>query len=135
MVSVQVSATGQCYVTKAILPVDQQEKLALLNHIFNAKSTQYEMLQVTRMKIEKECSTLKTFGMTRVKPHQNNNKCFTCITSIKNNLSGPQIRCITENYFSYFSTKRYVVCTQKNRLDKTVLLSTQNKCLKWWIRK
>ena len=38
----------------------------------------------------------------------------------------PRQECITENYFSYFSTKTYVVGTQKNRLDETVLLSTQN---------
>ena len=36
---------------------------------------------------------------------------------------------VTENHFSYFSTKTYVVGTQKNRLDETVLLSTQNTCL------
>ena len=36
---------------------------------------------------------------------------------------------IPENYFSYFSTKTYAVGTQKNRLDETVLLSTQNTCL------
>ena len=29
-------------------------------------------------------------------------------------------------YFSYFSTKTYVVGTQKNHLDEMVLLSTQN---------
>ena len=34
-----------------------------------------------------------------------------------------------KNYFSYFSTKTYVVGTQKNRLNETVLLSTQNICL------
>ena len=34
---------------------------------------------------------------------------------------------VPENYFSYFSTKTYAVGTQKNRLDETVLLSTQNK--------
>ena len=38
----------------------------------------------------------------------------------------PDKECVTENYFSYFSTKTYVVGTQKNRLDETVLLSTQN---------
>ena len=41
----------------------------------------------------------------------------------------PRLECVTENYFSYFSTKTYVVSTQKNRLDETVLLSTQNTCL------
>ena len=34
--------------------------------------------------------------------------------------------CVTKNLFSYFSTKSYVVGTQKNRLNETVLLSTQN---------
>ena len=34
--------------------------------------------------------------------------------------------CVFENYFSYFSTKTYVVGTQKNRLNETVLFSTQN---------
>ena len=31
--------------------------------------------------------------------------------------------------FSFFSTKAYVVGTQKKRLNETVLLSTQNICL------
>ena len=33
------------------------------------------------------------------------------------------------NYFLYFSAKTYVVGTQKNHLNETVLLSTQNTCL------
>ena len=33
---------------------------------------------------------------------------------------------VTENNFCYFSTKTYVVGTQKNHLNETVLLSTQN---------
>ena len=41
----------------------------------------------------------------------------------------PEKKSIPENYFSYFSTKTYVVGTQKNRLNETVLLSTQNICL------
>ena len=36
---------------------------------------------------------------------------------------------IIENYFSYFPTKIYVLGTQKNRLNETVLLSTLNTCL------
>ena len=32
-------------------------------------------------------------------------------------------------FFSYFSTKAYVVGTQKNRLNEMVLLSTQNICM------
>ena len=31
-------------------------------------------------------------------------------------------------YFSYFSTETYVVFTQKNCLNETILLSTQNIC-------
>ena len=50
-------------------------------------------------------------------------------------LSGPQIRVRNWKLFSYFSTKTYVVGTRKNRLDETVLLSTQNTCLNWWIWK
>ena len=33
--------------------------------------------------------------------------------------------CVFEKHFSYFSTKTYVVGTQKNRLNETVLLSIQ----------
>ena len=36
--------------------------------------------------------------------------------------------------FFYFSTKTYVVGTLKNCLNETVLLSTQNTCLNWWVR-
>ena len=39
------------------------------------------------------------------------------------------------NYFPYFSTKAYVVGTQKNHLNEMVLLSTQNICLNLPIRK
>ena len=38
------------------------------------------------------------------------------------------IKSITKKYFSYFSTKTFVVGTQKKRLRMTVLLSTQNIC-------
>ena len=41
-----------------------------------------------------------------------------------------QIKCVIKNIFSYFSSKTYVVGTHKNRLDETVLLSTQNKMFK-----
>ena len=42
---------------------------------------------------------------------------------------------VLENYFLYFSSKTYVVGTQKNRLNETVLFSTQNTCWNWWVRK
>ena len=38
----------------------------------------------------------------------------------------PILCSISENYFSYFSTKTYVVGTQKNYLSERVLLSTHN---------
>ena len=37
-------------------------------------------------------------------------------------------RPVLKKFFFYFSTKTYVVGTQKNRLNETVLLSTQNIC-------
>ena len=40
--------------------------------------------------------------------------------------AGLQIRVHNWKLFSYFSTKTYVVGTQKNRLNEMVLLSTQN---------
>ena len=45
--------------------------------------------------------------------------------------AGPQIRVRNWIFFSYFSTETYVVGTQKNSLNETVLLSTQNTCLNW----
>ena len=41
----------------------------------------------------------------------------------------PDINANLENYFLYFSFKTYVVGTQKNRLNETVLLRAQNRCL------
>ena len=35
---------------------------------------------------------------------------------------------VSENKISYLSAKTYVVGTQKNRLNETVLSSTQNIC-------
>ena len=35
---------------------------------------------------------------------------------------------VMKNWFSYFSTKTDVVGTQKDRLNETVHLSTQNMC-------
>ena len=47
----------------------------------------------------------------------------------------PRHECVTENSFSYFLTKTDVVGTQKNHLIEMVLLSTQNNCCKWRVRK
>ena len=41
-----------------------------------------------------------------------------------------QIRVRNRNHFFYFSIKTYVMGTQKNRLNETVLLTTQNIFLK-----
>ena len=43
--------------------------------------------------------------------------------------TGLLLRVLNDDLFSYFSTKTYVVGTQKNRLNETVLLSTLNICL------
>ena len=42
--------------------------------------------------------------------------------------TGIQIRLRTGILYSYFSTNTYVVGTQKNRLNQTVLLNTHNRC-------
>ena len=44
-----------------------------------------------------------------------------------------KIRVHTKKYLSYFSTKTYIVGTQKNRLNETILLSTQNLISRCWI--
>ena len=62
-------------------------------------------------------------------------KCTCSYKRTLNTLTGPQIRVRNWKSFSYFSTKTYVVGTQKNRLNETVLLRTQNTCLNRWIRK
>ena len=50
--------------------------------------------------------------------------------------TSPQINVRTlKSFFFYFSTKTYVVGTQKNRLNETVLLIAQNICLDYWVRK
>ena len=38
--------------------------------------------------------------------------------------------CIIEDLFSYFLIKTYVLCAQKKRLSKAVLLSTQKRRVK-----
>ena len=45
--------------------------------------------------------------------------CNSCLEA------GRQIRV----HFFIFSSKTYIVGTQKNRLNETVLMSTQNRCL------
>ena len=47
----------------------------------------------------------------------------------------PTTTIVDDFFFSYYSTKTYVVGTQKNPLIETVLLSIQNKCKNRWIRK
>ena len=55
---------------------------------------------------------------------------FTLNKMVSNSLDSDKVilRSISENYFSYFSTKTYVVGTQKNPLNETVLLSTKITC-------
>ena len=47
------------------------------------------------------------------------------------NSSVPQIRVRYRELFFLFLNQKYVVCTQNNRLNDMVLLSTQNTCLNW----
>ena len=49
--------------------------------------------------------------------------------------SGLQLRVRIGKLFSLFLIQSYVVGTQKNCLNETVLLSTQNTCLNYWVRK
>ena len=52
-------------------------------------------------------------------------------------LQAAQIRVCNRKLFSYFSTKTYVVGTQKNRLDETVLLNIFRKnsfCFKSFVK-
>ena len=50
------------------------------------------------------------------------------LTKAETFVAGLQIIVRIEKHTSYISTKTYVVGTQKNRLNETVLLSTQNIC-------
>ena len=50
-------------------------------------------------------------------------------SKILNTFRSPDKSAYQKIIFSYFSTKTFVVGTQNNRLDKTVLLRTQNICL------
>ena len=54
---------------------------------------------------------------------------------VKNVYQASKQECVLENYFLHFSSKTYIMGTQKNRLNETVLLRTQNTCLNWWVRK
>ena len=53
---------------------------------------------------------------------KDNNKIYAKMVYLRQVFS---YECTTGKYFSYFSTKTYVVCTQKNCLKERVLLSTQ----------
>ena len=59
-------------------------------------------------------------------------KCFRD-AAIEN--PGPKFRVRTKKFVFLFLDQTYVVGTQKNRLNETVLLSTQNICSSLWIRK
>ena len=48
--------------------------------------------------------------------------------------AGLKLRVLNRKLISYFSTKTYVVGTQKNRLDEMVLFGNQNICYKLWVR-
>ena len=50
-------------------------------------------------------------------------------------ISGFQTRVRIGKLFLYFSCKTYVVGTQKNRLNETILLGTLDICFNKWVRK
>ena len=52
------------------------------------------------------------------------------VTTLNEAAPGLQIRVRIGNLFSLFLIQTYAVGTQKNYLNQTVLLSTQNICLK-----
>ena len=63
-----------------------------------------------------------------MKCHMNFIRFYTVCYSILGNR--PSDKSVYWNFFFlYFSSKTYVVGTQKNRLNETVLLSTKNTCL------
>ena len=61
--------------------------------------------------------------MVGLKPHwivvHKHLKCFFTHMQVS------RLECVIENHFSYFSTKIYVLGAAKNRLNETVLCSTQ----------
>ena len=63
-------------------------------------------------------------GALRVKILAKIDPLYTTDPLIHSLASSEDPEWIPENYFSYFSTKVYVVGTQKNSLDEMVLLST-----------
>ena len=58
-----------------------------------------------------------------------NAKESNIIPTLVTGVHAPRKRVHEKTYFSYFSTKTYVVGIQKSRLIETVLLSTQNICI------
>ena len=51
---------------------------------------------------------------------------FTRTPDVMYHIRSPGKKVSNRNYFSYISTKTYVVGTQKNRLDEMVLLRAAN---------
>ena len=51
------------------------------------------------------------------------------------NIPGLQIRVCIGKFFSLFLIQNMLWVLKKNRLNETVLLSTQNTCFNWWVRK
>ena len=55
---------------------------------------------------------------------------------LQKSLIRPLVKSAQQNFlFSYFSTKTYVVGSQKNCFNEAFLLSSQNIRLKCWVRK
>ena len=67
--------------------------------------------------------TLKGQNLLMTKKYEEHERQLTQVSKIYSNL--PLVKS-AKKQFSYFSAKTYVVSTQKNSLNETVLLSTQN---------
>ena len=79
------------------------------------------------------CNQVLPFYLYRYEVAPNDESLICTVISYKFYLSisagRTYVKSINEKIcFSYFSTKTYVVGTQKNRLNETVLLNTQNIC-------
>ena len=59
---------------------------------------------------------------------------YNCMKCTQYTATPPDQSAYLKIIFFYFSSKTYVVGTQKNRLTEMVFLSTQNTVLNQWVR-
>ena len=61
-------------------------------------------------------------------------KMYMCVKGFRRKTRPLDKSAWLKNMFSYFTAKTYVVSAQRNRLNETVLLSSQHIFLNWWLR-